>query len=89
MIFNSYYIKYSDKLSINSILSYKNIMNKFIVNYILKKNIKDIDVDVDVDVDNKNIYKDAITYSKYYLYWKIYDCIYDDKIMEVLFEIDT
>ena len=31
---------------------------------------------------------DAILYSKYYLYYKIFNCVYDDKIMNIIYDIE-
>ena len=79
MYFENYYIHYSENLQINSIYEYKNIMSKFIIKYIEKNKI---------NYTKNNIYLDASMYSKYYLYWKIYNCIYDDSIMNILYETE-
>lgn len=80
MFFQNYYIKYSDNLLISSISSYKNIMDKFILKYIEKKKS---------DYSNNNdLFSDAIIYSKYYLYWKIFSCVYQENIMNVLYDIE-
>lgn len=80
MFFNDYYINYSDKLIINSISSYKKIMNKFILSFILKKKIN--------YTNNQDLYTDALIYSRYYLYWKIYSCVYQDDIMNILYDVE-
>lgn len=80
MYFENYYITYSNDLTINSISSYKNIMNKFIIKFISKKKF---------DYVNKNeLYSDALIYAKYYLYWKIFSCIYQENIMNILYDIE-
>ena len=80
MFFENYYITYSNNLTINSISSYKNIMNKFILKFISKKNS---------DYINKvELFSDALIYSKYYLYWKTFSCIYQENIMNILFDIE-
>lgn len=80
MFFQNYYITYSNDLTINSISSYKNIMDKFIIKFIsIKKN----------DYINKNdLYSDALIYSKYYLYWKTVSCVYQENIMNILYDIE-
>ena len=62
MIFEKIYINLDNRLNICSISSYKTIMNKFINKYIdiYQSNYK----------NNTKLYEDAITYSKYYLYYK-------------------
>ena len=80
MFFQNYYITYSNDLTINSISSYKNIMNKFILKFISKK---------EIDYPNKNdLYSDALIYSKYYLYWKTFSCVYQENIMNILYDIE-
>jgi len=79
MYFENNYIIFSSELIINSISNYVNIMTKFINIYIklYKQNYK-----------NNNFIIDSILYSKYYLYFKIKNCIYDVKIMEIINNID-
>lgn len=80
MFFENYYIDYSNDLTINSISSYKNIMNKFIFKFISNKKS---------DYKNKKeLFSDALIYSKYYLYWKIYSCVYLENIMDILYDIE-
>ena len=80
MFFENYYINYSNDLTINSISSYRNIMNKFIIKFIVKNKLY---------YTNKNeLYNDAFIYAKYYLYWQIYSCIYQDNIMNILYDIE-
>ena len=80
MFFENYYITYSNNLTINSISSYKNIMNKFILKFISKKNSDYI--------NKEELFSDALIYSKYYLYWKTFSCIYQENIMNILFDIE-
>ena len=80
MFFDNYYIEYSNEIIINSISSYKKIMNKFILKFIFKKKIEYI--------DKNELYSDAIIYSKYYLYWKINNCVYTEDIMNILYDVE-
>jgi hypothetical protein len=80
MIFENYYVKFNLEFNINSISSYKIIMMKFINKFIKSK---------ENSYKNKyDLYADAIIYSKYYLYYKTHNCIYTDKIMEILYDVD-
>lgn len=80
MFFENYYITYSNDLTINSISSYKNIMDKFIIKFISKKKS---------DYTNKHdLYSDALIYAKYYLYWKTFSCVYQENIMNTLYDIE-
>jgi len=82
MIFSNYYIDLNQNSNINQISSYKNIRNKFIVLYIKKKKTL-------YHINNlSQLYSDALIYSKYYLYWKIYSCVYSEEIMNILFDIE-
>lgn len=81
MFFSTHHIELAPNSTINLISSYKNIRNKFILLYIEKKKSNYIG-------NKKELYSDAIIYSKYYLYWKIYGCVYLDKVMEVLYDIE-
>ena len=80
MFLENNYIYYSNNLNINSISSYKFLMTKFINKFILHyKNT----------YNNKiELYNDAIIYSKYYLYYKSFNCIYDNNIMEIIYNIE-
>ncbi len=80
MFFENYYVDYSEDILISSISSYKNIMNKFILKFISDKK-KDY-------IDNNSLYSDSIIYSKYYLYWKIFGCVYQENIMNILYDIE-
>lgn len=81
MIFDNYYINLSNTLCINTINPYKTIRNRFFVKYIemYSHNYS----------DREKMYLDALTYSKYYLYYKIYNCVYSNEIMEIIFNIDN
>jgi hypothetical protein len=81
MFYLTHYIVLSPNTNINLISSYKNIRNKFILMYIQKKKSNYI-------INDKLLYSDAIIYSKYYLYWKIYGCVYSDEIMNILYDIE-
>ena len=85
MFFENYFIKYSQNISINSISSYRCIMNKFILKFILKKKY---DYIIKSKTSTSELYLDAIIYSKYYLYWKIFGCSYQEKIMNLLYDIE-
>jgi len=78
MWFEDIYIKFNNRLEINTIYSYKIIMKIFINKYVLKNNNN--------YSDKKLLLNDAILYSKYYLYYKIFNCIYDDIIMNVIYD---
>ncbi len=82
MFFYNHYIDLSSNSNINLISSYKNIRNKFILLYVKKKNNL-------YDINKKSLlYSDALVYSKYYLYWKIYGCVYSEEIMNILYDIE-
>jgi hypothetical protein len=80
MWFEDIYIKFNNKLEINVIYSYKIIMKIFINKYV-KKNINNY-------LDKKLLLNNAILYSKYYLYYKIFNCIYDEFIMDIIYDIE-
>ena len=80
MYLESNYIHFSSKLIINSIPNYKNIMTKF-VNIFMK-------LYKEKYLDNQKLVVDSIIYSKYYLYYKIKNCIYTDEIMDIINNID-
>jgi hypothetical protein len=80
MWFEDIYVKFNNKLEINTIYSYTIIMKIFINKYI-KGNINNYS-------DKKLLINDAILYSKYYLYYKIFNCIYDDFIMNIIYNTD-
>ena len=81
MFYSTHYIELSTNSNINLISEYKNIRNKFILLYIKKKKLN-------YTINNNELYSDAIIYSKYYLYWKIYGCVYSDEIMNILYDIE-
>lgn len=83
MFLENKFVNYSSELIIYSIPNYTTIMSKFINKYI------------DIYHDFNNIYsiytehaKNAIIYSKYYLYYKIYNCVYEDNVMNIIFNIE-
>lgn len=80
MFFSTHHIELCPNTNINLISSYKNIRNKFILSYIEKKRSNYANIE--------ELYNDAIIFSKYYLYWKIFNCVYTDKIMEILYDIE-
>ena len=81
MIFENNFINYNNSLNINLITSYKNIRSKFIVKYVNLYEHKYI--------NKQKLFTDALIYSKYYLYYKIQNCVYDDDIMEIIFNIEN
>ena len=80
MFLENNYICFSSKLLINSISKYNTIMTKFINAFIAynKTNYKNHDL----------LITDSIIYSKYYLYYKIKNCIYSDDIMNIINDIE-
>jgi len=72
MFINSNYITFNNNLSIYN-FHYNNIRTKFI-NYYLKF------------IDNNH--QKAIIYSKYYLYFTIYNCIYNQNIMNIINQVN-
>ena len=80
MFLENIYINFNKKLEINTIYSYKIIMKKFI-NVYIKKNDNNYS-------DKKLLINDAILYSKYYLYYKIFNCVYDENIMNIIYDIE-
>ncbi len=80
MIFENKHIDFNSKLNISSISSYRIIMSKFINKYIR--------INQDNYESKNKLYEDAVIYSKYYLYYKTQNCIYDNEIMEIIQNID-
>ena len=80
MIFEKYFINYDDTLNINTLSSYKTIRTGFIGKFINMYEYK--------YSDKNKLYSDAITYSKYYLYYKTQNCIYSQDIMEIIYNIE-
>ena len=80
MFLENVYINFNKKLEINTIYSYKIIMKKFINKYIEKNHINYL--------NKQLLINDAILYSKYYLYYKIFNCVYDETIMNILYDIE-
>jgi hypothetical protein len=79
MFLNNYFVEFKNNFEVYSIPSYNRIINNFINKYI--KNI------CENEYNEKNV-KDAIIYSKYYLYYKTVNCIYDTEIMDILYFCD-
>ena len=80
MFLENVYIHFNKNLEINTIYSYKIIMKKFI-NIYIKKNDNNYS-------DKKLLINDAILYSKYYLYYKIFNCVYDDNVMDIIYDLE-
>ncbi len=80
MFFDNIYVNFNQDLNINSISSYKTIMSKFINLYAKIYSYKYKNV--------KELYSDAIIYSKYYLYYKTQNCVYSDDIMQIIYDVD-
>jgi hypothetical protein len=55
-------------------------MNKFINKYIR--------LYIDNYDNKKTLFEDALSYSKYYLYYKTQNCIYDNEIMDIIQNVD-
>lgn len=77
MFFENNYIIYTNSCNIN-LSSYKFIMTKFINKYI-ENNINSY---------TKTVLVEALTYSKYYLYYKILNCTYNKFIMDIIFNYE-
>lgn len=69
MYFESNYIIFDDKLDLNTAIYNKNIMSKFINKYLLAY---------------PDDYYNAVVYSKYHLYYKLFNCTYDSDIMIII-----
>lgn len=86
MFLENNYINLPENSEISSVYSYRNIITKFVnifvklykENYIIERN-----------KSMSNLYEDALIYSKYYLYYKTINCTYDDKIMEILSNVEN
>ena len=80
MIFEKTYTNFDSNLNISSISSYKIIMSKFVNRYIeiYNSNYK----------DKSKLYDDAITYSKYYLYYHTQKCTYSEEIMDIIHNVE-
>ena len=80
MFFSNSYIQFSKELDINNYKHNTYIMSNFIKKYVEKnKNNK---------IPLKNIYEDALIYSKYYLHYKTINCVYTTDIMNILLYIE-
>ena len=81
MFFSKNYIQFSKELDIHNNKHNVYIISSFIKKYIDKK-YKEY-------IKEEELYKDAIIYSKYYLYYKNLNCIYNKDIMDVLLSIEN
>lgn len=81
MFLETHHVEYSNNITINMISSYQKIMDKFIIKFIHKNKIN-------YNKNHNKLYYDALVYSKYYLYWKIYECVYSEEIMNILYDIE-
>ncbi len=79
MFLNNYIVEFKNNFEVYSIPAYNRIINKFINRYIKKM--------CENEYNEKNV-KDAIIYSKYYLYYKTVNCIYDKEIMDIMYFCD-
>jgi hypothetical protein len=80
MFFSNNYIQFSTDLDLHNNKHNICIMSSFVKKYIDKKNNE--------YEDKQSLYKDAIIYSKYYLYYKNLNCIYGVHIMNILLYIE-
>ena len=80
MFFENNYVYFSNKLIINSISKYKTIMIKFINAFIKLKKSSYTNID--------ELISDSIIYSKYYLYYKTKNCIYNEEIMNIIYDVN-
>lgn len=75
MFFSNIHIQFPNDIDIHY-SNYNNIIiTNFIKKYIEKKNY------------NKEFYEEAVIYSKYYLYYKTLNCIYDKYIMDIILSV--
>lgn len=79
MFLNNYVVEFKNNFEVYSIPAYNRIINKFINRYIKKM--------CENGYNEQNV-KDAIIYSKYYLYYKTVNCIYDKEIMDIMYFCD-
>lgn len=79
MFLNNYFVEFKSNFEVYSIPSYTKIINNFINKYIEKI--------CENDYNEVNV-KNAIIYSKYYLYYKTFNCIYDKEVMDILYLCD-
>mgnify|MGYP000246347844 CR=1 FL=1 len=83
MFFHNYYTYLDGGVSVNKIEPYKKIMDKFIIAFISIFKSKYF-----CSNEKNKLYEDSIIYSKYYLYWKIYGCVYKKEIMDILYDVE-
>jgi hypothetical protein len=77
MLFTKYYLNLNKE---SEFYYHRNMMNKFIDKYMnLYKN----------ENNKKTNLENALIYSKFYFYYKIMDCGYDEEIMNILFKVEN
>ncbi len=79
MFLNNYFIESKSNFEVYNIPSYTKIINNFINKYIKKI--------CENEYNEENV-RNAIIYSKYYLYYKTFICIYDKEVMDILYLCD-
>jgi hypothetical protein len=79
MFLERYFIEFDDNVEICKIPNYNRLITNFINTYIKKYCL---------NKENEEDIKNAIIYSKYYLYYKTLNCIYDKEIMDILYFCD-
>jgi hypothetical protein len=77
MIFTKYYLNLKKD---SEFYYHRNMMNRFIDKY-MKFYKKENNTEINLE--------NAIIYSKFYFYYKIMDCGYDDEIMDVLLKVEN
>lgn len=78
MILNNNFIKYSENISSYSLCSYRNIVTKF-VNIFISIYEKEF---------GEEVYNKSIIYGKYYLFYKTQGCIYNEKVMKIINQVE-
>ena len=80
MFLNNYFIHCNSDFEVYNITAYNKIINNFVNKYIKKI--------CENNYNEENV-KNAIIYSKYYLYYKTVNCIYDKEVMDIMYLCDT
>jgi hypothetical protein len=80
MFLNNYFIHCNNNFEIYNITAYDKIINNFVNKYINKI--------CENNYNEENV-KNAIIYSKYYLYYKTVNCIYDKEVMDIMYLCDA
>jgi hypothetical protein len=81
MFFSQSHIQFTKELDINNSQHNIDIMLYFSKKYIDKMKNEKINI--------KDVYEKSIIYSKYYLYYKTLNCIYEKDIMDILLFVDN